>query len=296
MAVELLEDTAVSLKYLPPRRVTSATCSFFKPSDGTNAVSSGAATVAGWSTTIQSVQSQTSFHVNSAANLNPGDVVWLESADSKGSPITISEVNGTTITLVEPPPGTMESEDSIYPLEISYSLTTTDTKDRGRNYSALWALTFADGGPVEKFRQCCHIVRCQFRDAMSPADAKRYITANFPSWSVGRDTGYFEQIATRASNKVKLMIQNTGDYPSLMGDPDAFTISAGLYALRLELALDGLFQGTDDLNEYIDQTHRGLTQAVAETIRGLMWVDRNDDNAVELDEVRKPFTVRATRQ
>jgi len=131
---------------------------------------------------------------------------------------------------------------------------------------------------------------------MSAYDAKRYISSNFPSWSVGRSEGYFQQIAQRASNKVKLLIQGTGEYPDLMGDPDAFTISAGLYALRLELALDGLFQGTDDLNDYIDQTHRGLTQAIAETVRGLMWVDRNDDNAVELDEVRRPFTVRATRQ
>ena len=296
MAIELLEDTAVTLKYLPPKRVTSATMQFYKPSDGSNTVATGAATVAGWSTTIQSVQSQTGFHVNSATNLNPGDVVWLESADSAGSPITISEVNGTTITLVEPPPGTLETEDVIHPLEITYALTAANTADRGRNYSALWTLEFADGSTTEKFRQCCHVVRCMFRDAMSAADAKRYITANFPSWSVGRDAGYFEQIATRASNKVKLMIQNTGEYPSLMGDPDAFTISAGLYALRLELALDGLFQGTDDLNEYIDQTHRGLTQAVAETIRGLMWIDRDDDNAVGADEVRRPFTVRATRQ
>ena len=296
MAVELLEDTAVSLKFLPPSRVTAATCSFFKPTDGDNAVSTGAATVASWTATISAVTSQTVISVNSAANLNPGDTVWLESADSKGSPIVIAEVNGTDITLVEPPPGTIETEDTIYPLEISYALTATDTKDRGRNFSALWLLTYADGSAAEKFRQCCHVVRCSFRDAMSAYDAKRYISSNFPSWSVGRSEGYFQQIAQRASNKVKLLIQGTGEYPDLMGDPDAFTISAGLYALRLELALDGLFQGTDDLNDYIDQTHRGLTQAIAETVRGLMWVDRNDDNAVELDEVRRPFTVRATRQ
>ena len=296
MAVELLEDTAVALKFVPPKRVSSATVQFFKPTDGANPVTSGAATVAGWSATISSVTSQTVFVVGDASNLNPGDTVWLESADSKGSPIIISEVNGTTITLTEPPPGTIEAEDTIKPLEISFALTADDTKDRGRNYSALWLLTYADGSTAERLRQCCHVVRCQFRDAMSAYEAKRYITANFPSWSVGRTEGYFEQIATRASNKVKLLSQGTGDYPDLMGDPDAFTVSAGLYALRLELALDGLFQGTDDLNEYIDQTHRGLTQAIAETVRGLMWVDRNDDNAVELDEVRKPFTVRAIRQ
>ncbi len=296
MAVDLLEDTAVSLKFLPPKRVTAASVQFYKPTDGDNPVASGSATVASWVANISSVTSQTVFVVYDASNLNPGDVVWMDSADSKGSRLCISEVDGTTITLVEPPPGTLETGDNIYPLEISYALTAANTQDRGRNYSALWLLTYADGSTSEKLRQCVHVVRCQFAPAMPAYQAKRYITANFPSWSVGRDAGYFEQIAKRASNKVKLMVRNVGAYPDLMGDPEAFQISAGLYALRLELALDGLFQGTDDLNLYIDQTHRGLTQAIAETVRGLMWIDENDDNSVELDEVRKPFTVRAVRQ
>lgn len=137
MAVELLEDTAVALRFVPPKRVTSATIQFFKPTDGSNPVTSGAATVASWSASISSVTSQTVFVVGDASNLNPGDTVWLESADAKGCPVIISEVNGTTITLTEPPPGTIEAEDTIKPLEVSFSLTADDTKDRGRNYSAL---------------------------------------------------------------------------------------------------------------------------------------------------------------
>jgi len=298
MAVELVQSTAQTLSFLPPVRASSATLDFYKPSNSSTAVASGAATVESWTVNISTVTDQSTIVVDSAANLNPGDTVWLESADSRGSQITIAQIDGTTITLVEPPPGTIETEDTIKPLKITFDLTAANLKDRARYYSALWTITPADGSNVEKFRQAIHVVRVQFMDACSASMAKSYLTANFPSYSVGKTEYYFEQLAQRASKRVRLLVQNTGEsnYVDLMGDPEIFQMSCGLYALRMELALDGLYQGSDDLQDYIETTQRFLHQEIAEAMRGLMWVDRNDDGIVEIDEIRGAFTVRATRQ
>ena len=298
MAVELIQNTAQTLSFLPPVRAASATFAFFKPSNSTTSVASGSATLASWTVAVSSVTDQTTFVVDSATNLNPGDTVWLESADAKGSPIVISEVNGTTITLATPPPGTIETEDTIRPLKLEYSLSAADLKDRGRYYSGLWTITPAAGGNPEKFRQAVHVCRVQFLDSCTAAMAKSYLTANFPSYSVGKTEYYFEELAQRASKRVRLLVQNTGEgsYVDLMGDPEIFQMSCGLYALRMELALDGLYQGSDDLQDYIATTQRFLHQEIGEAMRGLMWVDRNDDGIVDLDEIRGAFTVRARRQ
>ena len=296
MAVELLEDQAATLVLRAQgldARPASATVSFQKPGD-TSSTASGSATLATGSWTVASVTSQTVFTVSSAANLSQGLFVWLAASDGWEGPVQISEISGTTVTLESAPPGTIAASDTLYPYELSFSLTAVHTAERALNYKAQWTITDANGIKSVQ-QQIAHVVRTQFYPAVTSAIASRYILAQYPGMATQFTAGHYEEIARRSSERVRSRIQGAGAYPHLVGDPGLFQVDVGVYSLRLELAREGLYPPGFDPSAYISDQERALERSIGDALRAMQWIDTNDDGVVSPGEVRTTFSIPAVR-
>jgi len=296
VAIELLEDLAATLTHRPlglDARPASATVSFRKPGD-TSSLASGAATIASWSTTVSSVTDQTTFVVASATGLSQGLWVWLDCSDGWSGPVLISELNSTTVTLESPPPGTIAATDTLYPYEMTFALTAANTAERGLNYKALWTVTDS-AGTVTTNQQITHIVRTQFYPAVTSGSASRYILAQYPGMANQFTAGHYEELARRASERVRSRIQGAGAYPHLIGDPAQFQVDVGVYSLRLELAREGLYPPGFDPSAYISDQERALERSIHDSLRAMQWIDVNDDGVASPGEVRTTFSIPAIR-
>ena len=300
MAEELLEDQGATLVLRPQgleARPASATVEFRKPGD-TSALSSGSATLASTTWTVGTVTSQTVFVASApdgtASGLSQGLWLWLVASDGWQGPVQISELSGTTVTLESAPPGTIAAADTLRGYELSYSLPAAATADRGLNYKALWTVTDADGGKTIH-QQIAHVGRTQFYPAVSAASAARYILAQYPGMGAQFTAGHYEEIARRASERVRSRIQGAGAYPHLIGDPSVFQVDVGVHSLRLELAREGLYPPGFDPSAYISDQERALERSIHDALRAMQWIDTDDDGVVGHGEVRTTFSVPAVR-
>ena len=301
MALELLEDQAATLTLRPSgldARPVSATVEFRKPGS-TSATASGSATIGSWSTTISSVTNQTQFVVASASNLSQGLHVWITASDGWQGPALISEIEGTTITLEAALPGTLAASDTIHPFEMTFDLTSSHTAQRDLNYKALWAVVEHDpsGGTGKKtiHQQIYHVVRTQFYPAVTGEMASRYILSQFPGMAGQMTAGHFEEMAKRASDRVRSRIQGAGAYPHLIGDPSVFQIDCGIHSLRLECAFEGLYPPGFDAADYSADQARALERAIHDALRSMQWIDKDDSGTVSPGEVKTTFSISASR-
>jgi len=301
MAIELLEDQAATIKLLPDmleERPASATVKFQKPSEtGSTALASGSATLGSWSTAVTGTpSSQTDFSVSSVANIAAGDTVWLETTDGWKGSVLVSEVTAAgAVTLEAPPPGTVTAGASIYAFELTFDLTAAHTADRDLNYKAVWIVT-DNAGAKKAFQQIYHVVRTQFSDAVTAQETSRYVALQYPGYAASVDAGHYEEIAKRASDRVRMRVQGSGSYCHLVGDPSQFRLDAGIHSLRIELARDGLVPPGYDPSQYLSDQERALSRSIGDALRALQWYDGDDSGTVQKDEVKKTFTVRAVRK
>jgi len=300
VALELLEDQAATLTLRPSgldARPVSATVEFRKPGS-TSATASGSATIGSWSTTISSVTNQTQFVVASVANLSQGLHVWITASDGWQGPALISEIEGTTITLEAALPGTLAASDTIHPFEMTFDLTSSHTAQRDLNYKALWTVTeFSAAGTGKKTlnQQMCHVVRTQFYPAVTSEIASRYILMQFPGMAGQMTAGHFEELAKRASDRVRSRIQGAGAYPHLIGDPSVFQIDCGIHSLRLECAFEGLYPPGFDAGDYSADQARALERSIHDALRSMQWIDNDDSGTVGPGEVKTTFSIPASR-
>tara|TARA_R110002073_G_scaffold162275_2_gene318069 strand:+ start:62 stop:1000 length:939 start_codon:yes stop_codon:yes gene_type:complete len=296
MALELLEDQATAITLSPlglDARPVSATVEFRKPGS-TSATASGSATIGSWSTTISSVSNQTQFVVASASNLSQGLRVWITASDGWQGPALISEIEGTTITLEAALPGTLAASDTIHPYELTFNLTSSDTALRDLNYKALWTVTDADGNKTIN-QQMYHVCRTLFAPSVTSDMASRYILKQFPGMAGQMTAGHFEEMAKRASDRVRSRIQGAGAYPHLVGDPSVFQIDCGIHSLRLECAFEGLYPPGFDASDYSADQARALERSIHDALRSMQWIDNDDSGTVTAGEVKTTFTIPATR-
>jgi len=301
MAIELLEDQVATIKLLPDmleERPASATVKFQKPSEtDSTALASGSATLGSWSTSVTGTpSSQTDFSVSSVANIAAGDTVWLETTDGWKGSVLISEVTAAgAVTLEAPPPGTVTTGASIYAFELTFDLTAAHTADRDLNYKAVWTVT-DNAGAKKVFQQIYHVVRTQFSDAVTAQETSRYVALQYPGYAASVDAGHYEEIAKRASDRVRMRVQGAGAYCHLVGDPSQFRLDAGIHSLRIELARDGLVPPGYDPSQYLSDQERALSRSIGDALRALQWYDTDDSGTVQTGEVKKTFTIRAVRK
>ena len=300
-ALELVEDKAGGVVYFPTSlssRPSSATLDFKDPGGTSKETPSVTVTAVGSGGTagVSSVTSQTVIVVDDATGLSPGQPAWIETADGWKGPAVIDELEGTTVTLESAPPGTLTTAAVLYGLGLSATLSAAATADRDKFYRLEWTITSADAS-VTVYREVAHVVRTQFADPIDPggAEVKRYVAANWPGLAAGKTAGWFRSIARRANNRVRTLIQATGDFPYLVGSPAVFQDSGtGLAAVRIELAHQNLVPGDYEVASYVELTTSELLRSVREALANT-YVDRGDTDDVDAGDVRQLSIIRSGR-
>ena len=298
-ALELIEDRAASVSFFPTSlasRPTSATLAFKDPGGTTKESPTVTVTAvgSGGSAGVSSVTSQVVVVVDDATGFSPGSPVWLETADGWKGPVLVDEVESTTITLESAPPGTLTDAATFYGLGLSATLASASTGTRDKWYRLEWTITSSDS-TVSVIREIAHVVRTQFADPINATEVKRYVAANWPGLAAGKTAGWFRVIATRANNRVRTLIQASGDFPSLVGAPSVFVDSgAGLAAVRIELAHQNLVPGDYEVASYVELTTGELLRAVREALANT-YVDRGDTDSVVSGDVRQLVIVPSGR-
>ena len=296
MAVDILKDAASVVEVYPAAaRPSSATANFYTP--GGSVKESPSVSIdtvgSGGTATISTVTSQSVLVVDDATGFVVGRHYWLESASGWAAAITISEISGTTLTLEANPPGTVAVSDTIRGLRCYATISAASTVDRDMNYRVEWRVTGADG-VLRPYQTMINVVRMEFRAAITPSEASRYVAAAFPGYATGQTAGAWIELASRASNRVRRLMRATGYYPHLVGDQDAF-VDAGIISLRIEIALsEGLVPPGYDPSMYIRDQEAALKRSITEATASA-WVDRDADGAVDDDDVRTLYTMRAVR-
>lgn len=293
MAVYILEDRSTVIEFVPPQRPASATCSFKDPS-GVELAAPTATPDATDTTVGATVTSSTQFQVGAA--VVPGRSYWLVSSESGAheSLVRCARYAASTAHLEAPPPGnSVLTGDAIKGARITATIPSTATGERGLNYRAEWTVAGADG-VVRVYQQAIHIVRCLFDPAVSADAASRYLSGAFPSMHVDRPWGYFVELARRASARVERKILAGHRYQHLVGDSAVFG-DAGIVALRIELALEGLVPPAYDPTMYAKKTDEELSSAVQEAVASC-WYDENDDGVADLETERPGlYSIEAVR-
>ncbi len=285
MAVYILEDRSTAIEFVPPEPPASATLSFRSPA-GVEIVAPSV-TVDTTSTTVGTVESSTEFDVGAA--LVPGRQYWWTSKDATSvrALVRCAEYATPVARLESPPPGSsVQATDTIKGARLTATISTVGSATRGLNHHAEWAVTGLDG-VVRVYQQAVHVVRCLFRDAVTADEAARYMAGAFPSMQVDRPFGYFDELAKRASRRVERKLLTGQRYQHLVGNFDVFR-DAGLVALRIELAAEGMVPPAYDPTDYVRKTDMELGEAIQEAIQGC-WYDDNDDGVVDVQTETSGF-------
>jgi hypothetical protein len=184
------------------------------------------------------------------------------------------------------------SSDLIKGARCTASLTTTHTATRGTNHRLVWTVTAASGA-VSKYVQIVHIVAQFFREPILADEAARYLSMAFPGRASVANAGYFRELAERSSERVSRKLRATERWPWLVGDQEVFR-DCGLVALRIELAQEGMVPPGFDPSGYRRQQEDELDKQFQEAVAQL-WIDDNDDGAVDVAEVSTRFNVSLVR-
>ena len=285
-AIQIVQSTTATLDIYPRALPSTAKVTIVKPG-GSALVSQTTATIDSASTTVASVSAGTAgqqLSVASAAGLSVGTKYLLTSQDGQDATVEISEIDGTTIRLTDPPPFDPQDGDTLKGLRVSFSMSGAQTATRDLYYRAEWEITPSSGNPV-RLQTIFHIVRMLFRDPVTQEDAKRILAFQFPSAAQRYEGESLANMAERASQSVLRQIEATGRLAHLYGDPGSFR-DAGLVALRLVLADDGLIPqaSTTDHVEYIEQLTKKLRDEIKLAVKAAQWYDDDDDRVVDARE------------
>jgi len=286
MALELLESADAAVTWTPPTRpaATGHTGTLVDPSGDT--VSTHAVTIDDFTGTVGTVTGATKFTVTSDDTITPGQRLWWQPASGEGSVLVVSTANDDAdqaVTLEGAPAGVIASGDTLHGITLSATVLAAALGDRALHYSLRWSWV-RFGETVERlYQQGAHVVRQYFEDAVSVETASAEMGRLFRSTSTARESGYFTELAGRASAAVRLALQSKGSYPHLSGDPGAFK-PAGRYALLVEWAHEGM-RPPGHQGRSVDDMEKSLRRKVYEIADSLHWFDRDDDGVVDDGEV-----------
>ena len=316
MAQEILEDVGGTLTVYPQvedihpgsdytvHPISSVTCELFKPTESTSFASGSATLDASDYELAYSASTTRSTLVLSGIAGPPGIDVgthylyrWRRGNDRVQwhQEIVVADTEGTTIRLESPLLDDPLTGDKIVGLQLSFPVTALNAADRAMNYRCEWTITPAEGDK-RKIQTLFHVVRTQFEDAVTPSEALRYAESNMAGAVLSWDAGRSIELAKRASDKVRREIQATGAYPHLIGESESFK-NAGLYALKLELAMLGFVPPGFDPGVYATTINDSLKSEIRQTMSSLTWLDADDDAIVDsVERLSGPFTIRVQRQ
>lgn len=296
MSIDLLESADVTVTLVPDVLPASATLSFRTP--GNTIVEAPTVTVNSVDTTVASVTAQDVLVLTSVTGVLAGHAYWWGSVNGGlGGVVRVSEVvtSTKTVTLEEPVPGIARASDVFKGVECTADITGTGVTPRGLFWQLRWRVTDAAGTTYD-YTESAHVVRQRFAAPVSPSEASRYVTALYPTAGTDIPTpGRWAALARRASDRVRRKATASSRYVHLVGDHDVWA-DAGLCALRIELAMEGLVPPGYDAASYQEGQEEYLGRLIDEAIAG-SWYDRDDDGTVnEVKELPRFGSVMLVRR
>jgi hypothetical protein len=284
------QGQTTTVRWVPPERAVSATATFSSPSGselGTlspvlDAVVLPVATATtGFSGTVGS----------GTGTLVAGRSYWLSNPKQGEALVRVATVDGSSFVLADTPAVRLEAGCTLRGAAFTVTLTPALTAARGVFYRIDWAATLAAAAEVRSYRQVVHICRQVFAPAMTPQRAAQYIGGAFPHAAKGKSASWFADIAERTSAVVERRLLSSGRLPQLVGDHELLA-DAGVIALRLQLALEGLVPAGFDPGQYQDQQERELTRQL-DYATANAWQDEADSGNADAADFAPITSIRA---
>jgi len=298
VAQEILEDVGGTLEFTAPAislGSASVSCAIFKPTSSESYATGTATQVDTSSHLVTVVAGRDTITVLSDSGMGVGQSYLWADSDGWVQAIKIANLPGSNVVELESPLIADGSGGAtLKGLDFEFAVSAANAADRAMNYRCEWTADPATGDSV-KHQTLFHVVRTQFEDAVTPSEAYRYAESNMAGAVLSWDPGRSVELATRASDKVRREIQAAGAYPHLIGESSAFK-NAGLYALKLELAMLGFVPPGFDAGVYAATVQESLKSEIRQTMSGLTWLDSDDDAIVDSDEGLGPYTMKLRRQ
>jgi len=296
VAQEILEDIGGTLKFTAPVNTgavagSSVSCELFKPTS-TTAYVTGTATQKNAITYLCSgVTDRDTVTVTSTSGMSVGDTYLWEDPDGWSQAVKIANLPGSNVVELESPLiADGDGGATLKGLDYEFDVSAANAADRNMNYRIEWSFT----GKSAKFQTMFHVVRTLFDEPVTPAEAYRFAESNMAGAVVSWDAGRSIELATRASDKVRRELYASGVFPNLVGDPSAFK-TAGLYALKHELAMLGMVPPGFDAGSYVATVNESLKSEIRQTLSSMTWIDKDNDGIVDNDETPGPYTIRVVR-
>lgn len=287
----LLVDAARVVEFTPPVRPSSATLVFRSPS-GTS-LATPAVTVDALSRTVSAAHATLPASKFTAATGSGTPVVgrsyWWTSSDDGAHEalVTCGEIDANVWTLEAPVPGSTSVQvgDLIRGARMTATIPSTATTDKAENYLLEWTVTGADS-IVYVYQTVAHVARTLYQVAVTPGQARAWVTDAYPAHASGRSYGYFRRLAARASERVWKRLKKGGHLAHLINSSGATSIfeAAGEVAVRRELLTEFIVPPTVlDSNTYREQLDAELDREIADALGGTVY-DADDSGSVDEGE------------
>lgn len=287
----LQKDQTASVEFISPVRPTSATLAFVSPKGVT--LSSPSVTLDSASRAVASVGDFSFTVAPGAGVVVAGRAYWLVNPDEGAALVVPSLVSGSTVSYEDALAVTVTTSCSLVGAVLSASIPASALTQLGQYYMLRWTVTLASGNVATYTNSAC-VCRSVFLPPMTPDVAARHAGYAFPSIAASKRAEYWRGLADRASRRVEQRILGTGRFPYLVGDQTLLQ-DAGMAALRIELARDGLIPPGFDGPTFIDRMEQELKDQLEYSLSGA-WHDDNDDGKVDVSEFVGPKTIRLVRQ
>lgn len=282
------QNAAVELS--PPRRPVSATLAFVSPAGVS--LSSPAVTLDPALRTIASVGDFSLTVAAGAGTIAPGKLYWLVNPDEGEAYFRTSTVVGNVVTYQDMPAVSISTSCSVRSGRLTATIPASALAVLGQWYQLRWLVTMVNGDVVSYLEPAC-VCRTVFLPPMTADIAARHAGYAFPGVAAAKRNAYWQGIADRASRRVVQRVLASGRMPYLVGDQRLLE-DAGMAAMRIELARDGLIPPGFDGTTFIDRMEQELKDQLEFSLAGT-WHDDNDDGKVDVSEFVGPKTIRLNR-
>ena len=286
----LQQNQNAPVEFVPPVRPASATLAFVSPAGV--ALSSPSVTLDPVSRAIASVGD---FSFTTGAGVGvvvPGRPYWLVNPNEGAALVRPSSVSGTTVTYQDTLGVSVTAACLLYGATLSATIPSSATTQVGQWYQLRWLVTPVTG-QVSSYLEPASVCRTVFLPPMTPDVAARHAGYAFPSVAAGKRSEYWVGVAERASRRVIQRVMASGRMPYLVGD-QSLLVDAGMAALRIELARDGLIPPGFDGTTFVDRMEEELKQQMEFALAGAYY-DEQDDGKVDASDLRSPKTIRLCR-
>jgi hypothetical protein len=286
----LQQNQSAPVELVPPVRPASATLAFVSPAGV--ALSSPSVTLDPVSRAIASVGD---FSFTTGAGVGvvvPGRPYWLVNPNEGAALVRPSSVSGTTVTYQDTLGVSVTAACLLYGATLSATIPSSATTQVGQWYQLRWLVTPVTG-QVSSYLEPASVCRTVFLPPMTPDVAARHAGYAFPSVAAGKRSEYWVGVAERASRRVIQRVMASGRMPYLVGD-QSLLVDAGMAALRIELARDGLIPPGFDGTTFVDRMEEELKQQMEYALAGAYY-DEQDDGKVDASDLRSPKTIRLCR-